>query len=380
MPRVGNSFGNSLSTSRLKVRRLPLLAAAMASLIVAMWAGLLRIGINLPNGPASLPVAHGPLMVCGFLGTLISLERAVALGALWAYAAPALSALGAVLLILGVGGAAGPLLMVLGSLALVIDFAVIVRRQFEIFTVAMALGAVAWLVGNILWSLGWPIPDMVFWWAGFFVLTILGERMEMNRMRAPARFATPMFLVSAVLFIAGLVWSTLGAGSGLRVLGVGMFAFALWIALYDVARRTIRVPGLPRFIAVNLLLGAGWLAASGVMRMVYPADLSTLQYDAVLHSLFLGFVFSMIFAHAPIIFPAILGKPLPFRKIFYTHVFVLHAALLLRIGGDLADSYAMWKWGAVGTVTALLIFMVATIGVISDPETSRTTIAAPSHG
>ena len=363
----------------MKVRRLPLMAAAMASLIVAMWAGLLRIGINLPNGPESLPVAHGPLMVCGFLGTLISLERAVALAALWAYAASALTAVGAVLLILGVGGIVGPILIVLGSLALVLDFAVIVRRQCEIFTVAMALGATAWLVGNLLWAFGWPIPDMVFWWGGFFVLTIVGERLEMNRMRAPARFAIPMFMVSAALFIVGLLWSTFDAGPGLRILGIGTLSFALWIALCDIARNTIRVPGLPRFIAVNLMLGAGWLATSGAMRIVLPADLTTLQYDAVLHSLFLGFVFSMIFAHAPIIFPAILGKLLPFRKIFYVHVVVLHAALLLRISGDFADSYAMWKWGGIGTVTAVLIFIVATIGVISDPGVSRSTITEPVH-
>jgi hypothetical protein len=38
---------------------------------------------------AGLYIGHGPLMVCGFLGTLISLERAVALDA-WSYAAPAL--------------------------------------------------------------------------------------------------------------------------------------------------------------------------------------------------------------------------------------------------------------------------------------------------
>ena len=103
-------------------------------------------------------------------------------------------------------------------------------------------------------------------------------------------------------------------------------------------------------------------------------------YDAMLHAIFLGFVFSMIFAHAPIIFPAILGKPLPFRRIFYVHVTVLHAALLLRVVGDFADSYEMWKWGAIGTVTALLIFIVVTIGVISDPEAAGSTAVAPSHG
>jgi hypothetical protein len=34
--------------------------------------------------------------------------------------------------------------------------------------------------------------------------------------------------------------------------------------------------------------------------------------DAFRHAIFLGFVVAMIFGHAPIVSPAILGKPLPF--------------------------------------------------------------------
>ena len=56
-------------------------------------------------------------------------------------------------------------------------------------------------------------------------------------------------------------------------------------------------------------------------------------YDAILHALFLGFTFGMIFGHAPIIFPAVLGRPLPYRPAFYLHLILLQATLLLRIGG-----------------------------------------------
>lgn len=38
------------------------------------------------------------------------------------------------------------------------------------------------------------------------------------------------------------------------------------------------------------------------------------RYDAMLHTIFLGFVFSMIFAHAPIILPTITGLSIPFKK------------------------------------------------------------------
>lgn len=54
-------------------------------MLAGMWAGLVRLGWALPTVHLALPLAHGPLMVSGFLGTLISLERAMALGswALW---------------------------------------------------------------------------------------------------------------------------------------------------------------------------------------------------------------------------------------------------------------------------------------------------------
>jgi hypothetical protein len=59
--------------------RVPLLALAWAALIGALWGGLLRLGWAWPTPQPSLALLHGPLMVCGFLGTLIGLERAVAL-------------------------------------------------------------------------------------------------------------------------------------------------------------------------------------------------------------------------------------------------------------------------------------------------------------
>ena len=63
---------------RLAARRVPLLAVGLLSMACGMWLGLVRLGWNLPLPWQDQLIAHGPLMVCGFLGTLISLERAVA--------------------------------------------------------------------------------------------------------------------------------------------------------------------------------------------------------------------------------------------------------------------------------------------------------------
>ena len=64
---------------------------AMITLAAATWAGLIRLGYTLPVIQSNLPTNHGTLMVAGFFGTLISLERAIALGKWWSYLAPLLS-------------------------------------------------------------------------------------------------------------------------------------------------------------------------------------------------------------------------------------------------------------------------------------------------
>jgi hypothetical protein len=61
--------------------RLPLLGLAGAALLAGLWAGLVRLGWAVPPGHPAWVANHGPLMISGFLGTLISLERAVALAA-----------------------------------------------------------------------------------------------------------------------------------------------------------------------------------------------------------------------------------------------------------------------------------------------------------
>jgi hypothetical protein len=344
---------------RLLPPRLPLAALALFTLVIGLWAALLRMGWNLPWLQSGQALAHGPLMVCGFLGTLISLERAVALGRGWAYLAPGLAALGGAVLIAGVSGLAAPALILLASLVLIAIFAIIVRRQPAMFTLTMAAGAIAWSIGNALWLAGVAIPEMIHWWMAFPVLTIVAERLELSRLLPPSRYSRLLFAAAVVVYVAGLAGSSLVPTSGHMLLGVGMVAMAAWLARFDIARLTLRQSGLPRFAAICLLTGYVWLAAGGVFAMLsdrWPAVVE-LRYDAMLHTVFLGFVFSMIFAHAPIIFPAITGIHLPYRPIFYMHVLLLQLSLAWRIAGDCASSFRAYHWGGLLNVAAVLLFL-----------------------
>lgn len=335
--------------------RFPFMLLGLLALLSALWGGLVRLGWAFPFVRPTLPMAHGPLMVCGFLGTLIGVERAVALGALWPYAAPLLTAVGVLALLAGLPA---PLFMTLGSLGLVAIFVVIVHRQCALATVTMALGALLWVVGNGLWLTGWPLAQVVPWWTGFLVLTIAGERLELSRILRLSLLHVLGFLLALAILLAGLMLQPMSFVPGVRIMGVGMVALMWWLLRYDMARRTVRQTGLTRFIAVCLLSGYVWLGVGGVLTWRFGGIFAGPYYDAMLHTVFVGFVFAMLFGHAPMIIPAILGRVFsPYHPVLYAPLLLLQASLLLRVVGDLVGWWPGRQWGGLFNAIAVLLFL-----------------------
>ena len=346
--------------------RLPVLIAALACLLAGLWGGLLLLGLPVPTLLATSAEEHGILMALGFLGTVISLERAVALGRAWAFAAPALAGAGGIAVLVSLPPMVGRLLLCAASIVLVVVYVVVHRIQPALHLRVMAAGAVCWYVATLLWLMGWSLPRLVPWIAGFLVLTIIGERLELARVAFLTRSSVRQFLAGAVIFGVGLILTTTTAATGstgVRVAGAGMIALAAWGSVHDVARRTVKIAGVTRFMAVCLLAGYVWLFVGGaVWLLAGNLGASVAIYDAALHAVFLGFVMSMIFGHAPVIVPAVLRVRLPFRPWFYGHVGLLHASLLARvILGDWLGSVLWWRVGGVGTELAVLGFLAASV-------------------
>jgi hypothetical protein len=338
-------------------RNLPWLAAAVFALIAGTFAGLVRIGWRF-GLPAGWIADHGPLMVAGFLGTLITLERAVALGRLRFYWGAAAFALGGLALLAGIPPVFGRLMFVLGSLGLVEIFVHILRSHRAIHAWVMGAGAFFLLAGSALRLAGWSAPLVVPWWSAFLVLTIAGERLELGRLTGLPAALRRRFVFACAVFAAGTVLTAFAYDIGIRAAGAGLVGLALWGLRHDIATRTIRKPGLTRFIAVCMLSGYAWLIAAGLLQLVFGAELAGPRYDAQIHSLFLGFVFSMIFGHAPIIFPAILNLRIRYSPRFYLHLVLLHASLAARVFGDLAGMPEVRRWAAMVNGIALLVFLV----------------------
>ncbi|HLW61585.1 MAG TPA: hypothetical protein VKV57_16915 [bacterium] len=342
-----------------RVEHLPFVFLSVLALLVGLWGGLVRIGWVMPDLRAGLTLAHGPLMVSGFLGTLIGLERAAALARVWAYSAPLLAGVGVVALLAGMPV---PMLFAAAGLGLVVAFGHLLSRQPAAFMIVMAAGAGAWFVGNLLWLGGGPIVQTVPWLTGFLILTIVGERLELSRLVRPSRGARAVLLVAVGVYLAGLVLTVPIFALGERFAGAGMIGMSLWLLRYDIARRTIREPGLPRFIAASLLSGYVWLLIGGGLWVVLGGAVAGPTYDAMLHVVFLGFVFGMLFAHAPIIVPAVLGRAVPYWPGFYGHLALLDVSILLRLGSDLGGWTEGRRWGGLLGVLAILLFLAATAG------------------
>jgi hypothetical protein len=262
--------------------------------------GLVRVGWPVPDTAPRIVTMHGIVMVLGFLGTLTSLAH-------------------------------------------------LLRLQPTLHGGILAAGAGLWVGGVLVWLAGRPISEVVPWLGGFLVLTIAGERLELARMVRPAPSRLAAFLAAIGLSVAGLGISVATFVPGVWIAGAGLVLLALWLGVNDVARRTVRRPGVTRFMALALLVGYVWLGVAGVVWIRDAGVVAGPGPDAMLHALFLGFVMSMIFAHAPVIVPSMLGVAMPFRRVSYAHLALLHASLVLWIGADLAAAPAVVRWGACST-------------------------------
>lgn len=335
--------------------RLPLLIAGMLSLVAGVAAGLARVGYDL-NAPAAL---HGPLMGGAFLGTVISLERAVALGRLWAYAAPFATACAGLAWIFRQPAMAGGVLLTAGGLVLVLASVAVWRKQKELHNLVLGAGAVCLALGGVACTMG-LISEATAAWIGFLVLTIAGERLELSRFMPPSPAAKNVFGFICAALLLSVLSAVVLPQQGWRAVSVALLALAAWLATKDIARRTIREKGLTRYIAAALLAGYFWLAAGAVIALSDPGFApGRPAWDAALHAWFVGFVFSMIFGHAPIIAPALLRVALPYKPWFYVPLAVLHLSLAERIVGDLLMNHATRARGAAGNAFAIALFLLA---------------------
>lgn len=356
--------------------RLPMLLLGMLALVVGVLAGLARLAVPVPDSAAAQAGSHGALMIAAFLGTVISLERAVALSRSWPYLAPLCAGLGGLALLSG-----APLwtvhgLFIAAGSILTAGSALILRQQPAMYTATLSLGALSWLIGSTAWAGSGTLLVAVPWWMAFLVLTVAGERLELTRFLPAQAVAKHAFVISVAIMLAGLGVAFWREELGLPLFALGLICLSVWLMRYDIARHTVRQAGLTRYIAVCLLTGYAWLAFGGLLGAAGGFSPGNPLRDAALHAVFLGFVFSMIFGHAPIIFPALVKVKIPYHPAFYMQLTVLHASLLARVIGDLSDMMAVRQIAAIANGIALLIFILTMLVSVLRSDSKRSAVSA----
>ncbi len=347
---------------------LPLLMVIVAAMAIGILAGLARLGIEMPALATERVMLHGPILAAGVFGTLIALERSVAMRTVlgrdwtWADLAPVLGGAGTIVLL--IQGATAPAvgLLAAGAAVLVAINLEMLRRHPTLDVLVMTIGAGFLLLADAAWLGGRAVAFLTPWWMAFLVLTITGERLELAKLRVHSRAAHGSFAAAAGIYIAALLYMVIDVAPGVRLSGVGMLALAIWLWHYDLARVTIRRSGLPRFVAACLLAGYVWLGFAGLVALTNEQIWGGFGYDAYLHAVLLGFVFSMVFGHAPIIFPAILGRPIAYQPVAWLPLVLLHVSVTARIIGDITLDQGLRQ--AAGILTGVSIALYAGVVVV----------------
>ena len=305
-----------------------LLVPAVAALAWGVAGGLARLGADVAAPTAALH--HAFLMIAGFLGTVISLERAVAFRGGIAFVAPALGGLGTLALFAGADAAAALLWIAAPCVLLAVSVA-LARRQPLPHMVLLAVAAGAWLVASLLHAMQRDEGAIAFGFV-FLVLTIAAERLEMTRLMRRRPSASRLFAACVALLLAGAAATAVRPAIGGAVLGAAFVATAAWLATFDLARRTRRSGGFAGYAAHALLAGYAWLAAGGLGWIALAAGMPV--RDAALHAVALGFVMSMIFGHAPLVIPAVAGLRMRYTAAFHGPLVLLHLSLAARVAAD----------------------------------------------
>jgi hypothetical protein len=344
---------------RTSLQAFHLLPFVVLGLLLGVSGGWVRLG-SLVIPIASSGMNHGLLMVGSFLGTLISIERAMVMKKNTWLLFPFLTGLSLVPFLLGFTDI-GLILLMAGSLGLGIMMHLQTLKHPEFHTTLLYVGAASWFIGNLLVFQTGLIAAGSTWWIGFLLFTIVGERLELSQFLPVPSWSKNALKSLLVLFTLGLIIPFHAWGN--EIMGISALLISAWLLFFDMAKVAARKPAQFRYIGIGLRVGYAWLGLHGLVLM--GLENHSLFYDLLLHTFFLGFTFSMIWAHAPIIFPTIFGiRETPYHPILWVTWALFQISLAGRILFSLTEGYELRKAFGVGNGYLILIHFGLMAGII----------------
>lgn len=330
-----------------------ILPFVILSLIVGIYTGWLRTGLQFGYIPGL--GEHGAIMVGSFLTTVVIVERIITFKKRIILILPLINVLSLVFFLLDQYRIAY-VLLVIGAGGLTILMFYFTFKFKELHNYLLSIGAMCLLIGNLFLLFLGKYPPASIWWIAFFLFTIVAERLELTRYLPVSKLQKVLLSIFLLIFIVGMLMKFHLYGKYLSSLS--LILTAVWLLKFDIATKNIRKEGMFRYLGILLMTSYIWLIVTAAIFLVESN--SMLVYEAGLHSFFLGFVFSMIFAHAPIILPGIIGTNIKvFRPLLYLWFYILQVSLLVRLIGDLLGSYETRQITSIFNGIAILGFFVS---------------------
>jgi hypothetical protein len=336
------------------------------AVVIGVWRIALTRGFLLPPIPEFLP-PHGNIMVGAFLGTLIIFERMLALPVKWLLWVPFLWALSSLTVHLE------PIMFKAINLISLIGWGIhrwIAYRTFKhlwnplIEFIAYILLSLALMKTNGLAES--PISAI----AGLsFAICVIGvERIEL--MLGFKKFTAKLVYALLILYSIFLIFNLLVHEMAIEIIGVALiittigmfFNDASMMAKFGENKLKTPISALQKFSKETLTIAYIWLLLGGIFLTIWNSI--PLAKDVIFHSLGLGFIFTMILSHAPIVLGSTLKKmpkKPPSRFLFY----IFQAMTIARLIGDFIAlvSLEFWKWS--GWITGTFHFLIFILYILN---------------
>ncbi|MEQ8713805.1 MAG: hypothetical protein RIC80_12370 [Cyclobacteriaceae bacterium] len=307
-------------------------------LILGLITGLSRFGLF----PTDLSIHHGVLMLNGFAGGLITLERTLSKPVLANFISLIMLVVGVILASLDMTWG---LWLVTGAIILLILAEVQASRTHHwAYHLMQLTGLLCWLTANAKYQFSNFYPAAVPFWQAFVLMMILA-----TRLKKIDRISDLTVMLVLGLYIVSICLPFHSAASSLT--GVLLITLAA-----VVLRLELRHSDDQRY---RLMIVYGWLIATAIGMLLSDQILNS--YDFVLHSFFLGFLFNMIFLNAS---KAIVSKfgviGIPLAESLW--MIIMTAGLLIRIvPGDVLGIEMARVVGGIISILAILGFLGSVI-------------------
>ncbi len=343
------------------------LASFVFAVVLGVWRISLTRGFVLPSIPETLP-PHGNVMVGAFLGTLIIFERMFALPVKWLIWVPYAWGLSALTMHLDFFGFKILNLVALFGWGIHRFIAYKTFKNFfnplVEFISYIALSVALFHENGLAGSVESALSGLSF------AIAVIGvERIELTLgfQRKSAKLVYASLIIYLLLSILNSLFYVVPIqviGIALVFVGIGMiYNDSVIIMTFRGAEFGVAKTELHKFSRQALIIAYIWLLFSGISIILWDL-IQSVAKDIVFHSIGLGFIFTMILSHAPIVLGSTLAK-MPKRAPSKILFYLFQSMTVVRILADffVSNFIEFWVWS--GWITGTLHFVIFVFYMLS---------------